>query len=433
MARKHGPHELAVAMNGERVGLLTRLQGGTLRFVYDESWLHGDRRIPISLSMPLASAAYDGPEVANYFDNLLPDSPSLRERIQRVLGARSTRPFDLLAAAGRDCVGALQLLDPAVLADVRCVESDPVDEGWISDRLRSYRRHPLGMAQDEQFRISVAGAQEKLGLLRLAGRWHLPRGATPTSHLLKQAIGRLDGSRDFTDSVENEWLSLRVAEKLGLAVADARIEEFAGVRVLVVERFDRRWVDGGAWLERLPQEDACQALGLPPTSKYESDGGPGIQRMLDLLLQSSRSGADRNAFFRSQVVFWLLAAIDGHGKNFSLRLEPEGRCHLTPLYDVLSAHPLVARGQMHARDLRMAMAVHGESRHYDWWVIHGRHWATTAKQSRFSTAAAREILDDCIARVPAVVGELEAELPNDFPDAVAGPILEGLAKTAARA
>ena len=428
MGRRRKSRELGVAVNGRELGVLKRVSRAHLEFRYAEEWLGSERAHPLSLSMPLSPDPYSGDVVWNWFDNLLPDNPDLRGRMVSALGAESTRPFDLLAAAGRDCVGAVQLGEPGELPDVRRIEATPVSNEWIGERLRSYATRPLGMSEGEDFRISIAGAQEKTALLWLDGAWHRPGGATPTSHIFKLPIGPAQGGIDLSDSVENEWLCLRLASAFGLPVPEARMAEFDGARVLVVERFDRRWSSDGSWLMRLPQEDVCQALGEPARKKYESDGGPGVAAILDLLLQSTDPEADRRTFFRALVVYWMLAAIDGHAKNYSLFLLPEGRSRLAPLYDVLSAHPVVARKQLAERELKMAMALDGKNRHYGWRELRADHWLSTARRARFPEGDARALLEECHSRAAAVVDEVSAELPAGFPSEVSDPILDGVAR-----
>jgi serine/threonine-protein kinase HipA len=435
MGRKRLSRELLVAMNGREVGRLMRLSQGALRFRYSPAWLAEASAMPVSLSMPLSPDPYSGDVVWSFFDNLLPDNREIRSRLQRVVGAESTRPFDLLERVGRDCVGALQLYAgdaPAEPPDVRRIEAIPLSDAWIAGRLRSYRTHPLGMAGDEDFRISIAGAQEKTALLWHEGAWHEPRGATPTTHIFKLPIGPAAHGIDLADSVENEWLCLRIAKAFGLPVPAAVIREFEGQRTLIVERFDRRWSSDGSWIMRLPQEDACQALGVPPSRKYESDGGPGAAAVFDLLLQSLDPVSDRRTFFRALVVYWLLAAIDGHAKNFSLFLLPGGRSRMTPLYDILSAHAVVARGELHPRDLKMAMAVQGKNRHYRWDDIRGRHWITTARAVGFPEREAEDVLQDCVTRGPEIVRSLREELASDFPHELAEPVLDGVLATLER-
>jgi serine/threonine-protein kinase HipA len=425
--RRRLVRELTVAMNGRAVGVLRRPTSGVLAFQYDPGWLGDPGATPISLRLPLSPDPYTGAVVANYFDNLLPDNQEIRERMQRALDSESTRPFDLLARAGRDCVGALQLLESRDLPNVRRVEAKRVSDSEIARILRDHRAQPLGMSHDDEFRISIAGAQEKTAFLWHRGAWHRPRGATPTSHIFKLPIGVIEAHGiDLTNSVENEWLCLQLAARFGLPVPDAKLETFEDVRVLVIERFDRKWSPDKKWLMRLPQEDLCQAFGLPPGRKYEASGGPGIADVMELLLQSLRPQEDRRAFFKACVVYWLLAAIDGHAKNFSLMLQAGGRCMLAPFYDVLSAYPFASRGRIRSKDVKLAMAVAGKSRHYAWKDIQRRHWLTTAAKCRFPSAEAEAVLEECFDRIETAVDEVVESLPRGFPPKVADAVLTGL-------
>ena len=226
-------------------------------------------------------------------------------------------------------------------------------------------------------------------------KWHRPRGVTPTSHICKLPIGRIVHSgMDLTDSVENEWLCHLILQAYGIPVAETAIANFEEVKVLVVKRFDRRWSDDHSWLIRLPQEDICQALNIPPALKYESDGGPGIERIMTLILGSADALSDRRLFLKIQVLFWLLGAIDGHGKNFSIFLLPGGSYRLTPAYDIMSAYPLLTKRQLDPQKLKMAMAVKGKSSHYHWDKILYRHWLATAQACRFPTDEMDKIIKE---------------------------------------
>lgn len=429
MGRRRARRELFVAMNGELVGTLARDAATRLSFAYASEWLGSRERTPLSLSLPLSSEPYTGPVVASYFDNLLPDDEGIRRRMQVVLDAESTEPFDLLAAAGADCVGAVQLFPSRDMPDVRSLRSSPIDDAAIAAILRSYSSLPLGMTpDDDDFRISIAGAQEKTAFLWRDEQWHRPEGTTPTTHLFKLPIGVVGrGSPiDLSDSVENEWLCLRIAAAFGLPVPKAHIARFEDVKVLIVERFDRNWSRDRTWIVRRPQEDCCQALGVAPSRKYEADGGPGIESIMELLLRSQDRRTDQRTFFTACVLSWLLGAPDAHGKNYSFFLYPEGRTRLTLLYDIMSAYPLVAREQIAIPKLKLAMAALGKSRHYRWQEIERRHWLTTAKRIRFPHDDALAILDSMSERLDAVVDRVAADLPDGFPAAVAEPVLEEL-------
>jgi serine/threonine-protein kinase HipA len=367
---------------------------------------------------------YSGDLVENYFDNLLPDSQTIRGRIQARFAARSNRCFDLLWHVGRDCVGALQLIpEGSEISDVQRVDSVSLSDSAIADILRNYSTMPLGMGRDNDFRISIAGAQEKTALLLRDNKWCSPVGVTPTSHILKLPIGRIAHSgMDLSDSVENEWLCHLILKAYGLPVANTEIVYFDGVKVLVVERFDRRWAEDGSWLIRLPQEDMCQALGYPSALKYESDGGPGCEKIMNLLLGSKEALHDRKAFMTLQLLYWLLGAIDGHGKNFSIFLLPGGSFRLTPAYDVISAYPLVAKHQLERQNLKMAMAVKGNSSHYQWMKIVHRHWISMAGRCRFPVEEMASIITDLGERMDDVIGAVSGQLPHDFPEDVRSAI-----------
>ncbi|MDD2735221.1 MAG: type II toxin-antitoxin system HipA family toxin [Desulfuromonadaceae bacterium] len=428
MARPRITADLHLFMNGQRVGCLTRTAVGQLRFEYHGEWLQSEMRRPLSLSMPLSQRVYIGDVVENFFENLLPDSQPIRSRIQTRFSAKSNRCFDLLWHVGRDCVGALQLLpEDAASIDVRHIDAVELTESQIADILRNYDTMPLGMKGDDDFRISIAGAQEKTALLRLNDRWCRPLGVTPTSHIFKLPIGKIAHSgMDLTDSVENEWLCHLILKAYGIPVADAEIAVFEDVKVLVVKRFDRRWADDRSWLIRLPQEDMCQALNIPPALKYESDGGPGMERIMTLLLGSANALADRHLFLKTQVLFWLLGAIDGHAKNFSIVLLPGGSYQLAPIYDVMSAYPLLAKRQVEPQKMKMAMAVRGKSSHYHWDKILYRHWLSTAQACRFPVDEMETIIRELLEDMDRVIEQVTTELPVLFPNDVARSIFDGM-------
>ncbi|PSW58029.1 type II toxin-antitoxin system HipA family toxin [Photobacterium leiognathi] len=427
---------LTVAMNGILVGSLTKASSGAISFQYDPSWLSRPGARAISLSMPLRHDAYHGDIPYNFFDNLLPDNEEIRSRIQSRFQAATKRPFDLLSKIGGDCVGAIQLYSPQnSLQDVRQIQAELLTESRMAQVLRGYQSDaPLGMLDDmDDFRISIAGAQEKTGLLWYQNQWHLPLGSTPTSHILKLPIGILPHKNiDLSDSCENEWLCLKIAAAFGFEVNDANIIYVEEVKALALTRFDRRWSQDGSWLMRLPQEDMCQALGVAPALKYESDGGPNIASIMQFLLGSRTSTQDREVFFKAQILFWLLAAIDGHGKNFSLFLEPESRYSMTPLYDIISAYPLMDSNSIPKQKAKMAMALTGTKKYYKWQTIQPRHFLSTAKAVGFSTQRANELMSEMKTQAPSAIEKVRQQLPNDFPTDISESIFNGVLKQAGR-
>lgn len=211
---------LTTWMNNARVGTLTRQANGAHSFRYDEEWLRSPRARPLSLSLPLQYGNITADAVYHYFDNLLPDSPQVRERIVRRYQARSKQPFDLLAEVGRDSVGAVTLLPPGEEAHLAALRWQTLDEAQLTALLTAYQSDiPLGMVTgQDDFRISVAGAQEKTALLRMGEHWCIPQGTTPTTHIIKLPIGEIkqpNATLDLRESVDNEYLCLALARALG--------------------------------------------------------------------------------------------------------------------------------------------------------------------------------------------------------------------------
>ena len=425
---------LAIWMNGERVGTWS-VARGVHRLRYDEHWLASPRRRSLSLSLPItASLEISGPVVAHYFDNLLPDNDKIRERIARRHRTNSIEAFDLLQAVGRDCVGAVQLLPEGTEpTGWNAVRGEPLDEAQAARLLRATpSASVLGLhAQDDElFRISLAGAQEKTALLWTDGRWHRPLGATPTTHILKLPLGLVGGSRrvDLGDSLENEWLCAQVLYQLDLPVAPTELWRFEDQKALVVTRFDRAWQQderGRPWIARLPQEDFCQALGVPPDRKYEKDGGPSMADAMRLLAGSA-DPTDRQTFALTQLAFWLMGATDGHAKNHSLFLQRGDTYISTPLYDVLSIFPYVgdAPNQFRWRKVGPAMALRSKNAHWHFHDIHTRHWHGLAM--KHGGTAVWEAMQALVQRVGPALERIEAALPGDFPKRTWSAITRGM-------
>lgn len=428
--------QLEIWMNSEHVGHWRIDTNGRSQFGYTIEWINGRYARPISLSMPLRhpKSPFVGIEVEAFFDNLLPDSKVVRERIQARYRTTSTSPFELLKHIGRDCIGAIQILSTGEKPDgTKTIESAPLDQTEVAELLnRTTSDTPLGQDTEGDFRISLAGAQEKTALLRRGDQWHRPINSTPTTHILKLPIGNIARNQiDLSTSVENEWLCAQLVREFEMDIANCEIAEFDGQRVLVVERFDRKLSSDKTWWIRLPQEDMCQATSTPPHQKYESEGGPGILDINKLLLGAKDSVGDRRTFFKAQVLFWMLCAPDGHAKNFSISLLPRGRYRLTPLYDVLSAYPFIGGGKnaLPKQKIKMAMASLGKNKHYKWNEITAKHWLSTARKCGLEKSAFDDI-SKLIELTPAAISAVENILPTGFPQRVVEPIFDGLKKAA---
>lgn len=422
--------------NGQRVGIWILQAHGQTEFTYDRDWMSSAAGRPLSLSLPYTGdTALKGERVHNFFDNLLPDSEPIRKRLATRFGTGSTEAFELLRAVGRDCVGALQLLGVEESpTEVESILGTPMSETDVETLLlRTTSRQPFANTEDDDdLRISLAGAQEKTALLWHHGRWMRPFGSTPTTHILKLPMG-LVGHRkaDFSTSVENEWLCMNLLAEYGLPVAKTALLRFGDQKVLGVERFDRRLHSSGTWLMRLPQEDFCQARGVPSHLKYESNGGPGLADLAGVLSGSVQAEEDLAVLLKTQVLFWMLAAPDGHAKNFSLRILSEGRYSLTPLYDVMSLWPVEGSGasQISWFDAKLAMALLGKGKHYRFKDVQRRHFNSTAARF-FQRADAEDVIRQVLERTPAAVDNVARRLPKGFPDALANSIFQGLTRSA---
>ncbi|MBB5508481.1 type II toxin-antitoxin system HipA family toxin [Paraburkholderia atlantica] len=439
MARQTASKALSVWANGERVGSWRLPARGPMEFAYDAAWIASPAGRPLSLSMPFTpgNMTHKGPRVLNYFDNLLPDSDAIRKRIAQRYRTETLDAFDLLQAIGRDCVGAVQLLaEDDAPAGVQRIEGTPLSDDDIEALLAQTVGKPTLGAPDEvdDFRISLAGAQEKTALLWHDGQWQRPHGATPTTHIFKLPLG-LVGNRlaDLSTSVENEWLCMRILREFGLPVANTEVLSFGKQRVLAVERFDRQMHSSGTWLLRLPQEDFCQVYGVPSHRKYENEGGPGVLDLARILQQSVDARQDLETLLASQILFWMLAAPDGHAKNFSIRLLAGGRYRLTPLYDVMSIWPVEGNGpnQWSWYKARLAMGLWSRSKHDAFRDVQRRHFNAMALKCSYG-ANAEPLIQRLIEQTPGVIERVSAELPERFPGKVAERIFKGLQNSAAR-
>ena len=426
-------------MNGIPVGYWESTRQGE-RLGYFDDWLTDEQSRPLSLSLPFlpGNALYQGDAVTDYFDNLLPDSDAIRRRLAQRHQAGGIDAFQLLAKLGRDCVGALQLLpENEAPSDLYEINGAALSTAEVAQRLRSATSaQPLGQQDhEEDLRLSIAGAQEKTALLLHQGQWLLPHGSTPTTHIFKLPVGLVGHMQaDMRTSVENEWLCSKIMEAYGIPIARCEVARFEDQKALVVERFDRTLASDGSWIIRLPQEDMCQATGTPPLRKYQSDGGPGIAQIMEILLGSDNSEQDRSLFFKTQIVFWVLAATDGHGKNFSIAHLPGGRYRATPIYDVLSSHPVIGKGknQISPHKAKLAMAVRGSTNYYLIDKILRRHWIAQAQQVGLGAKAGEQLVEEVIGRTASVIDEVGGLLSDGFPMDVAEAIFSGMRRQSAR-
>ncbi|HSW22638.1 MAG TPA: HipA domain-containing protein [Burkholderiaceae bacterium] len=419
-------------MNGQRVGRWSVSAQGVHGFAYDTSWPGSPQARPLSLSLPLGGAKpFRGERVQAWFDNLLPSAAVPRQRLQSSFGAATADTFDLLAAAGRDCAGAVQLLPPDVEpGDPMQVEGEPLSERDLVRLLDACAGPPTWAPVDVKWpRMVLAGTQAKTALLRHGGRWCRPLGATPSTHILKLPLGAVPGGAPaISTSLENEWLCGQLLRAFGLTVATSRIEVIGPHKVLVIDRIDRRWLDG-RWWARLPLEDFCQASGTPPQRCAPSAGGPDVGRMLDLLRGSEQAATDRERLLAAMVVMWLLAVPEPSGKRFAIRLLSGGRFELAPLWGAMSSWPLLGRSPKASSLQRLPWTLSPAGDALTHHQITRAHWLGAARRHALG-AGFDAVVAGLAEWIGPAIDSAAASLPTGFASSVSEPVFEGLRRGA---
>jgi serine/threonine-protein kinase HipA len=363
--------ELFALIDGDEIGRVRQGQNGRLSFVYNESWRRAESAYPLSLSLPLAVSQHSHDPVNAFLWGLLPDNEQILATWARRFGTSARNPFSLLENVGEDCAGAVQFVRPERADTIRDGTVDTIN--WltvadVADRLRTlHTDHAAWRRPGDEGQFSLAGARPKTALLFQDGRWGIPSGRSPTTHILKPPTDDYDGF------VENEHACLELAGALGLPAARSRVVQFEDQIAIVVERYDRLRTDGG--FTRIHQEDLCQALGIPPTHKYENEGGPGVDAVVDLLRSNSRAAAeDIETLVGALALNWIIGGTDGHAKNYSILIGEGGTVRLAPLYDIASALPYPSIGPS---TIKLAMKIGGE---YLVRKIGRRQWEKLARQ-----------------------------------------------------
>ena len=395
--------ELAVWLYGIRTAVIDQ-ERGRLRLAYTEEAL---ARYPLgvpllSLSLPLTPRRYTHGVVRPFLDGLLPEGEA-RLAIANDFDVLRDDTYGLIGALGRDCAGALVILpteEPAPPLPTT-LTAEPLSDVEISELVANLRSAPLGVGG--RVRISLAGVQEKLLLTRMPdGSWGRPVDGTPSTHILKPEIDR------FPNTVENEAFCMRLARNLGVPVAGIETTTVNGRRLIVIERYDRV-IDADGAVQRIHQEDFCQATGTLPDKKYEEDGGPTLRQIAEIL-QAVAGPESLELLLRAVTLNAVIANGDAHGKNLSLRHEPSGALRLAPLYDLMSTRV--------CGDRRLAMYIDTVQR-TDRVTVN--RIVNEASRWGMSQRRAVEIVADVLDRIPgaAEAARVETEgLPADIPAVV---------------
>jgi serine/threonine-protein kinase HipA len=346
----------------------------------------------LSLQLTVRQERFPNGVVRLFLDGLLPEGDA-RRAIAEDFGLRANDTFSLAQALGRDCAGALVIQPDAESPPPRptTLTAEPLNEDDLARLVDNLRTAPLGV--DQRVRISLAGVQEKLLLTRLPdGRWGRPVDGTPSTHILKPEI------RGYPRTVENEAFCMRVAKRLGMTVADVETTEVGGRKLIVVSRYDRIVAPSGA-VERVHQEDFCQATGTSPANKYEEDGGPSLRKIAGILSEADPDSLD--PLLRAVTLNVAIGNGDAHAKNFSLLHDRAGALRLAPLYDLLST---LVYG-----DDRLAMCIDNVRRTNRVTLDRLLNEAATWGLSRTRAA---DIVTDILTRLPDAVERAARETPG---------------------
>ncbi|QOZ66550.1 type II toxin-antitoxin system HipA family toxin [Bradyrhizobium arachidis] len=396
--------ELIALLDGNEVGRVRSDARGRLTFVYDNAWRNAEGAYPLSLSMPLAAEEHGPAAIQAFLWGLLPANEQVLERWAMKFQVSARNVFALISNVGQDCAGAVQFVTPDRLEALKTGRDDKIewlDEPETANRLQALREdHAAWRLPGDTGQFSLAGAQPKTALVLKDGKWGIPSGRIPTTHILKPPTGHFDGH------AENEHICLRLARELGLPAAETKVMRFEKEIAIVVERYDRQ-VSGNDII-RVHQEDICQAMGILPTKKYQNEGGPTSADVIELLrTYSTDRDADLETFVSALGFNWLIGGSDAHAKNYSLLLASGPHVRLAPLYDIASILPY---DHVDPRKVKLAMKVGGE---YKLDQIGLRQWQKFSRETRADADVVTATLISMAGQIPDLVNDTRARAQKE--------------------
>ena len=389
---------LDVYLSNNFVGTLTQDESGDLEFAYDQGYLEEAGR-GISLSLPLTQELHKGKTVKAFFSGHLPEE-SVRQRLAGYLGVSEENPFALLEIVGGDCAGALSLYPQGQNPSEAIKEIETLDDAKLKEILDLIKRRPM-LAGDDVYRLSLAGAQDKLAVGFENDKVQLIKGGAPTTHILKPIIERA------RDSAHNELFCMKLAKRMGIDVPDAMLHFVDDTPYYLVERYDRV-IDEDGSVKRIHQEDFCQALGIAPEIKYEREGGPSITACQDVIANhAARPAVDQIKLLDMVIFNYLIGNADAHGKNFSLLYTGNykgNKPELAPAYDLLSTavYPDLSE--------KLAMKIGGQYKPRD---IYRHHFHTIVADTKTAQSAINKQIQTMSEKIVDAAVTLQAGLQHE--------------------
>ena len=387
---------LFVQLRNKRIGVLGQDNHGKLNFQYDKN---ADK--VLSLSLPLnPDKIYEESDCRAYFNGLLPEGEHIRKSIGKRYGISPENDFSLLKAIGYDCAGAVAFFEAGkkapVLPEYLKIEGKILSDDELTKYIEELPERPLATGTDE-IRLSLAGAQDKTAVVLIGDKIGLPFKNVPTTHILKPAI------KDFRESVENEYICMKAAQKTGIKVPDVQIRNVNKINYFLIERYDRKTFAGK--IKRIHQEDFCQACNISSIYKYENEGGISYQKCFEVLRKTSKPALEIKRFTKLIIFNYLIGNSDAHGKNFSLLHNDDGTTELAPAYDILCTEAYKELSN------KMAMKIGG---YYERKQIYPRHWERFADDADISYTQFKKTLKEQASALPEIVENVIQNCENSI-------------------
>ncbi len=375
------------------VGQLTQNDSGELEFSYAAEWLNNKNSAPLSQSLLLQVVPFPNSKCHGFFGGILPEATK-RERIAKNLGISARNSFAMLAEIGGECAGAVSFMQKGQTLTTDAPNYKKLSEEELAKVLKDLPKRPL-LAGEEGIRLSLAGAQDKITVHISEDGFAIPMYGAPSTHILKPAI------ENYENTVLNEAVCMKLAKAIGLQVADVEILDIEDMQVLSVKRYDR--IIGEGAIQRMHQEDFCQALGIVSEMKYQNEGGVSLKQAFDLLRSVSAVPAiDLQQLLNAVIFNYLIGNNDAHGKNFSL-LYIDGQIRLAPFYDLLCT--------IYYTELapKMAMKIGGKYKPND---VYARHFEKFANEAGLSKPMVLKQVAVIATKILNSLEKIEAEVPN---------------------
>lgn len=386
---------LNVFLNNNHIGTLKKDNNGGIIFQYSE----GANRI-LSLSLPIQNEPFDNKQCRGFFNGLLPESEHVRIAIGKKYGINHKNDFSILQAIGYDCAGAVSFFDnsnenySSYLKEYYELNYTPISDNELEKCIKELPQKPLATGIKDM-RLSLAGVQDKCAVIVADGKIGFPENNTPTTHILKSQI------YDFNETIENEFICIKAADKLGIKVPDIKIGYANSTKYFLIQRYDRKIIDGK--VKRIHQEDFCQASNIISAYKYQAEGGADFKRCFKILRKTTQPAISINKFIDLMIFNYLIGNNDAHGKNFSILHYDNGRTEFAPTYDILcsSVYPELSR--------KMAMKIGG---HYEHDKIFLRHFEKSANDMDISFTQLKKIIKNQCELLPDILDEVIKSFEN---------------------